>query len=62
MSTDKCVDREGMAHTSKGIPLSHKKEWSNAFLQPHGPLEIIVVSKISQKENDKCMISLRCGI
>ena len=57
------MDKEDVVHIYNGILLSHKKEKgimlsAATWMQ----LEIIILSKASQKEKDKYhMISLICG-
>ena len=51
-----------MVHLGNGILLSHKKE-TMPFAATWMELEIIILSKVSQKQKDKYhMISLTCGI
>ena len=50
-------------HTHNGILLSHKKNEIMPFAATWMELEMIILSKISQKEKDTYhMISLICGI
>ena len=61
MSTDRWLDKEDVLHGYNGILFSHKKN-KIMYFQQHG-LEIIILSKVSQKEKDKChLTSLTCGI
>ena len=55
------MDKGNVAHIYNGILFSHKKNKIMHF-QQYG-LEIIILSKVSQKEKDKChLTSLTCGI
>ena len=52
-----------MVHIYNGILLGHKKNEIMPFAATWMDLEIIILSKVSQKEKDKYhMISLICGI
>ena len=63
MSIDRWMDKEDVVYICKGILLSHKKEWNNAFAVTWMDLEIIILSEVSQTEKDKYhMISPICGI
>ena len=46
----------------KGIPLSHKKEGDLTLVITWMDLENIMLSEVSQSEEDKYMISLTGGI
>ena len=53
---------EDVLHIYNGIPLSHKKKVM-PFAETWMQLVIIILSEVTQKENDKNhMISLPCGI
>ena len=58
------MDKEDVIHIHNGILLSHKKELKiMPFAATWMDLEIIILSEVSQKENDRYhMISLICGI
>ena len=52
-----------MAHKDNGILLSYKKNKIMPFAATWIELEILILSEVSQKEEDKYhMISLICGI
>ena len=57
MSTDKGMDKEDVVHICNGIPFSHKNELNNAIAATLIDLEIIILSKVSQKEKDKYHIT-----
>ena len=71
MSINREMDKEEVVLIYSGILLSHKKEQKNArnnkneimpFVASWMDLETVVLSKVSQTENDKYhMISLICG-
>ena len=62
MSTDREVDKEDMVYAYNGILLSHKKNEIMPFVATWIDLEIIILSEVSQAENDKYhMILLVCG-
>ena len=56
------MDQEDVVHIYNGILLSHKKDKIMPFETTLVDLEILILSKVSQKEKDKYMISLICGI
>ena len=49
-------------HTHSGILLNHKKNEILSFATTWMDVEIITLSEISQKEQDKYYILLTCGI
>ena len=52
-----------MVYIHNGIPFSHKKEQIMPFAATWMELEVIIISELSEKEEDKYyMISLICGI
>ena len=58
MSIKRGMDKEGVVHEYNGILLSHKKEWNCAVCRDmDGPK-----SEASQKEKNKFIIRLICGI
>ena len=71
MSINREMDKEEVVLIYSGILLSHKKEQKNArnnkneimpFVASWMDLETVMLSKVSQTENDKYhMISLICG-
>ena len=58
------MNEEDVVHIYNGILLGHKKELKiMPFAATWMDLEIIILSEVSQKENDRYhMISLICGI
>ena len=55
------MDYEDVVHIHNGILLSHKKNKIMAFAAMWIQLEILILSEVSQKENDKYhMIPLIC--
>ena len=57
------MDKEDVLYLHNGILLSHKKNETLPFLAAWMKLEGIMLSVISQTEEDKyCMIILTCGI
>ena len=57
------MDKENVVHIYNGILLIHKKNEILPFVATWMQPEIIILSKISQKEKDKYhIISLICGI
>ena len=63
MSTNRRVDKEDVVYIYNGILLSDKKEKKMPFAATCMDLEIVILSEVSQTENDKYhMISLICGI
>ena len=47
------MDKEDVVHIYNGILLSHKKNEIMTFAATSRGLEIIILSKVSQKEKDK---------
>ena len=62
LSVHQQMNKEDVIHIYNGILLSHKKEWNNVICSNMMDPEIIILSEVSQKEKDKCMKSLICGI
>ena len=62
MSINGGMGKEDVMHIYNGILLSHKKNQIMPFAATWMELEIIILSEVSQKEKDKYMISLICGI
>ena len=63
MSIDRGMDKEDVVHIHNGILLSHKENEIIPCAETWMDLEIIILSEISQRDNDKYhMISLTCGI
>ena len=57
------MDKEDVVHLYNGILLSHKKNEIMPFAATWMDLEMIILSEVSQTENNKYhMISLICGI
>ena len=60
------MDKEEVAHIYNGILLSHKRNEIRSFVEMCMDLEIIILSKVSQEENDKYHITyiwnLKCDI
>ena len=57
------MGKEDVEHTCNGILLSHKKNEIMLFAATWMDLEIIILSEVSQTEDNKYhMISLICGI
>ena len=52
MSINRCMDKEDVVHICNGILLSYKKN-EMSFAATWMQLEIIIRSKVSQKEKDK---------
>ena len=55
------MDKEDVVYNN-GILVSHKQNEIMPFAATWMDLEIIILSEISQKEKDKYMILLICGI
>ena len=53
MSIDTWMDKEDVVHIYNEILLSHKKNEIMTFAATSRGLEIIILSKVSQKEKDK---------
>ena len=63
MSIDRWMYKKDVVHIYSGILLSHKKEWNDAICSNIDDLEMIIPSKVSQKDKDQYhMMSLVCGI
>ena len=63
MSTDGWTDKEVVVYLYNGLLFSHTKEWIFITCDNIEDIEGIMLSEISQTEEDKhCMISLICGI
>ena len=63
MSINRKTDKEDVVYVHSGILLSHKKNEILPFVTTWMDLEGIVLSEISQKENEKyCLVSVTCGI
>ena len=58
------MDQEDVAHTHNGMLLGHKKKNKiRPFVAARMELGPLILSEVSQKEEDKChMTSLVCGI
>ena len=57
------MDKEVVVHTYNGILLSHKKKEIMPFAATWMDLEIVILSEVSQTEEDKYhRMSLICGI
>ena len=56
------MDKENVVHIYSGILPNHKKEWNNAISATWMQLNILLLSKVSQKGKDKyhiiCMWTL----
>ena len=63
MSNGRKMDKEDMVDIYNGILLNHKKNEIMPLRVTWMDLEVITLSKVSQKGKDKYhMISLTCGI
>ena len=63
MSIDRWIDKEDVVYVYNAMLLSHKKHEILLFVTTWMDLEDIILSKISQIEEEKYqMISLICGI
>ena len=51
MSTDNWMDKADVLHNYNGILLSHKKEQNWVICSDVENLELVIQSKLSQKEN-----------
>ena len=62
--TDEWIKKMSCIYTYNAILLSYKKEWNNVICSNmNGPIEIIILSEVSQTEKDEYyMISLTCRI
>ena len=56
------MDKGAVVHICNGILLSHKKNEIMSFVATWMKLEILMLCEVSQKEKDKYMISLICGM
>ena len=52
MSIDRWMYKKDVVHIYSGILLSHKKEWNDAICSNIDDLEMIILSKVSQKDKD----------
>ena len=59
-STDEWIER--MWYIQNGILLSHKKDKIMPFAATWIEIGILMLSEVSQKEKDKYIIALICGI
>ena len=57
MSIYRGMDKEDVVHIHNGILLSHKNDEKMAFAATWMSLEIIILSEVSEKENDKYHIT-----
>ena len=63
MSISRGMDKENVVHIYNRILLSYSKNEIMPFAAMWVELEIIILSKVSQKEKDKYyMVSLICGV
>ena len=62
MSINRGLDKEDMVQICSGILLSHKKNEIIPFAATWMDLEITILSEVSDREKDKYMIPLICGI
>ena len=63
MPINRLMDKKDVVHVRDGILLSHKRNEMMPFAATQLQLEMIILSKVSQKEKDKYhMISLVCGL
>ena len=58
MSVDRRMDKEDVAYMHDGILLSHRKNEIMSFAATWMDLEIIILSKVSQTEKNKYIMSL----
>ena len=57
------MDKEDMVCIYNGIRRSCEKEWNNAICSNMDGLQMIILSEVSQIEEDKChRVLLICGI
>jgi hypothetical protein len=57
------MDKENVVYVRNGVLLSHEEEWNDVVAGKWMELEIMMLSKISQTEQNKySMFSLVCGI
>ena len=61
MSINRGSDKE-VVHMYNGILLSHKKDETILLTATGNDLKTVKVSEVSQKEKDKYIISLICGV
>ena len=61
MSISRRMDKD-VLFIHNGLLLNHKKNEILPFAATWMQLEIIILSKVSQKEKDKYMISLTCEV
>ena len=50
MSIDRWMDKKDVVHVYNGMLLSQKKEWNDAICSNIHDLEIIILSKVSRKD------------
>ena len=62
MPINRAMDKEGVVHMYNEILFSHRRNKIMLFSATWMDLQIIILSKVSQTEEDKYMISLICRI
>ena len=62
MSIDRGMDKEDVVHIYDGILLRHEKNETMPFEATCMDLESVILSPVSEKEKEKYMTSLICGI
>ena len=62
MSINRQMEKGDVTHIYNDYYAAIKKNETMPFAAIWMNLEIITLSEVSQKEKDKCMISLICGI